>query len=257
MISFFRTIRRKLIARKRIARYAVYAVGELLLVVTGILIALQVNTWNENRKLSHERVKLLHVLKADFQIHYQDIEHVIRNGEHIKAVQERLLGYSSGKIPIDIPDDSLRSLMQEWYRFSPLRSVTSSLDQAIATGTITLIENQALISGLNSHRNRVNGYERVFNRAGSFIWSENFALIAPVLGMSQGLMVLPGIDTAPEQHPSFELSGEALGAFLQQPEIYALIHQAYVSTVLLNNWAQGLRSETETILAEIENSLNN
>lgn len=50
MISFFRKIRRKLLAENRVTRYLVYAVGEILLVVIGILIALQVNNWNEERK---------------------------------------------------------------------------------------------------------------------------------------------------------------------------------------------------------------
>jgi len=177
MISLFRTIRRNLIARKRVARYTLNAVGEVLLVVTGILIAFQVNTWNENRQLSQERVKLLNVLKADFQIHYQDIERNLQHGEYLRTVQERLLGYSSGNTPIDIPADSLRFLMQEWMAFSPLGASTASLDQAISTGKINLIDNEALISGLNRHRNVVVGYERVFDRAGSFVWSDNFVLI--------------------------------------------------------------------------------
>jgi hypothetical protein len=50
MISFFRKIRQKLLSQNQITRYLVYALGEIFLVVIGILIALQVNNWNENRK---------------------------------------------------------------------------------------------------------------------------------------------------------------------------------------------------------------
>ncbi|NVJ85119.1 MAG: hypothetical protein HWE15_02380 [Algoriphagus sp.] len=50
MISFFRKIRQKLLSQNRVTRYLVYALGEIFLVVIGILIALQVNIWNENRK---------------------------------------------------------------------------------------------------------------------------------------------------------------------------------------------------------------
>lgn len=51
MIKFFRHIRRNMISQKSISRYLLYAIGEILLVVIGILIALQVNNWNEENKM--------------------------------------------------------------------------------------------------------------------------------------------------------------------------------------------------------------
>lgn len=50
MIKFFRKIRRKLLQGGKFKRYLIYAVGEILLVVIGILIALQINNWNEEQK---------------------------------------------------------------------------------------------------------------------------------------------------------------------------------------------------------------
>jgi hypothetical protein len=50
MISLFRKIRQKLLTENRVTKYLAYALGEILLVVIGILVALQVNTWNEERK---------------------------------------------------------------------------------------------------------------------------------------------------------------------------------------------------------------
>ena len=50
MLKFFRTIRKKLIEQDNVRKYLLYAIGEILLVVIGILIALQVNNWNEDRK---------------------------------------------------------------------------------------------------------------------------------------------------------------------------------------------------------------
>jgi len=71
------------------------------------------------------------------------------------------------------------------------------------------------------------------------------------------LLRIGTINAVPEQHPGFDVREEALGAFLQRPEIYALIHQTYISTVLVNDWVRVLQRNTETILAEIDRSLNN
>ena len=56
MIKFFRKIRFNLIGTKETGKYFKYAIGEIILVVIGILIALQVNNWNENR-IEHNRIK--------------------------------------------------------------------------------------------------------------------------------------------------------------------------------------------------------
>lgn len=50
MIKFFRKIRQHMIKENKASKYMLYAIGEIVLVVIGILIALQINNWNENRK---------------------------------------------------------------------------------------------------------------------------------------------------------------------------------------------------------------
>lgn len=50
MIKFFRNIRKNLLNEGKTSKYLKYAIGEIILVVVGILIALQINNWNEQRK---------------------------------------------------------------------------------------------------------------------------------------------------------------------------------------------------------------
>lgn len=81
MIKFFRKIRQNLLNEGKTTRYFKYAIGEIILVVIGILIALSINTWNETRK---ENIYLLKVygqirqdLKADtinLRISIEDLE---------------------------------------------------------------------------------------------------------------------------------------------------------------------------------------
>ena len=64
MIKFFRPLRRSLIQENKMGKYFKYAIGEIILVVIGILIALQINNWNENKKSKKdERYVLTEVLK--------------------------------------------------------------------------------------------------------------------------------------------------------------------------------------------------
>ncbi|OIQ30334.1 MAG: hypothetical protein BM564_02900 [Bacteroidetes bacterium MedPE-SWsnd-G2] len=59
MIHFFRSIRQILLSENKTGKYFKYAIGEIVLVVIGILIALSINTWNENKKQRVFEVKML------------------------------------------------------------------------------------------------------------------------------------------------------------------------------------------------------
>ncbi|GAA4817738.1 DUF6090 family protein [Litoribaculum gwangyangense] len=58
MIKFFRKIRQKLLSENKFSKYLIYAIGEIILVVIGILIALQINNWNENQKNNEKEISI-------------------------------------------------------------------------------------------------------------------------------------------------------------------------------------------------------
>lgn len=68
MIKFFRTIHKKMIEEDIIRKYLLYAIGEILLVVIGILIALQVNTFIENKKIANKEQAILIRLHEDREL---------------------------------------------------------------------------------------------------------------------------------------------------------------------------------------------
>lgn len=65
MIKFFQTIRQRLLTENKFSKYLLYAIGEIVLVVIGILIALGINNWNENRKTDIKVKNSLVALKND------------------------------------------------------------------------------------------------------------------------------------------------------------------------------------------------
>ena len=68
MINFFRKTRKKLADDNQFFKYSRYAIGEILLVVIGILIALSINTWNENRKQKLNDIKFLSNLHYEIEL---------------------------------------------------------------------------------------------------------------------------------------------------------------------------------------------
>jgi hypothetical protein len=68
MIRFFRTIRQNLLTQNRFTRYLVYALGEIALVMIGILLALQVNNWNNERKQTNHEQKVLKELLLNLRM---------------------------------------------------------------------------------------------------------------------------------------------------------------------------------------------
>jgi hypothetical protein len=76
MIKFFRKIRQKLLTQNKFSQYLIYAIGEIILVVIGILIALQLNNWNTDHKSSIEEIELLTEMKFNLE---KDIKDCIWN----------------------------------------------------------------------------------------------------------------------------------------------------------------------------------
>ena len=74
MIKFFRRIRQQLLSENKFSKYLLYALGEIILVVIGILIALQINTWNQERLNAKKETQFLHELKQNLNEDQQAVQ---------------------------------------------------------------------------------------------------------------------------------------------------------------------------------------
>ena len=82
MLKFFRRIRRKLIDEGNLKRYLIYAIGEVLLVMIGILLALQVNNWNERNKEGNQEEAFLIGVKNDLNKDLAVVEKLQKNSSY-------------------------------------------------------------------------------------------------------------------------------------------------------------------------------
>jgi len=71
MIKFFGRIRQRLLSENKFSKYLLYAIGEIVLVVIGILIALSINNWNEERKTKSKESGLLLQMKRNLELDLQ------------------------------------------------------------------------------------------------------------------------------------------------------------------------------------------
>ena len=74
MLPFFRKIRYHLAKDNQFFKYSRYAIGEIVLVVAGILIALQINNWNEDRKSRQVEIITLSELKNSIEANIQNMD---------------------------------------------------------------------------------------------------------------------------------------------------------------------------------------
>ena len=84
MIKFFRHIRKSLLMKNKTGKYFKYAIGEIILVVIGILIALAINNWNENRKTEQKLNQFLISLKSDLRNDLNEIK-VVTEDQSIRS----------------------------------------------------------------------------------------------------------------------------------------------------------------------------
>ena len=105
MIKFFRKIRQKLLSENKFSKYLLYAIGEIALVVIGILIALQINNWNESRKHRFQEITILQNIKEDINLDTLDISFNIEAYNKIINAEIKLLNFL--KSDLKQPSDSI------------------------------------------------------------------------------------------------------------------------------------------------------
>lgn len=143
MIKFFRRIRRQLLSENKFGKYLTYAIGEIILVVIGILIALQVNNLNEVRKSNLELDKINHNLIQEFEANQQALNTAIGGLEWTKTGGLEILSMI-GKSETELMNTNIDSLIETslfWPTWKPTNFVLNELK---STGKLSLLENSKI-----------------------------------------------------------------------------------------------------------------
>ena len=93
MIKLFRNIRKNLIAEGKTKKYILYAVGEIILVVIGILIALQINNWNEQQKAKSTEIYVLKEVLSNLNEDAIILNEIIEQRQKAKTSVANMFNY--------------------------------------------------------------------------------------------------------------------------------------------------------------------
>ncbi|MFY0630266.1 MAG: hypothetical protein JXR05_07780 [Flavobacteriaceae bacterium] len=143
MIKFFRHIRQGLVNENKFSKYFLYAGGEILLVVIGILLALQFNSWNTNNKELekeewylnnilddiHYQTQTLEIIEKDYNVTIAAAKSILKNYYHQKSFQG-----------IDSLNNKLNLLM--YAQFFP--NTNNTYQELVSSGQLSLIKNKNL-----------------------------------------------------------------------------------------------------------------
>ncbi|UPS91450.1 DUF6090 family protein [Bizionia sp. M204] len=174
MVSAIRKIRKRLLEQNRFKRYIFYAIGEIFLVVIGILLALQINTWSkENHNLKLEKV-LLEDFKSDFIIQKELIIEQIDYEIGIMAKIDSALQFMN-------PDYDKATLPRKLHELTARRTFKANratFNNMIASGSVNLISNASVQNTIVRYFQRLDYVESVVNNNNLYMVDSNFGKFA-------------------------------------------------------------------------------
>lgn len=150
MLKFFRHIRQKLVQEGHLSKYLIYALGEIILVVVGIIIALQINIWNEQRKDYNQIEKNAKSLAEDIRDDIEMIKVIKYTAEQINLRIDSLTVYVQNKRIEEI--SNLNLLNYTWIQvYRPYSWNRVTLEELKSSGNLSLIENKELLKMISDY----------------------------------------------------------------------------------------------------------
>ena len=148
-MKIFRNVSQKLASENKVTAYLRYAVGEILLVVIGILIALQVNNWNKNKDQKAEEHNALINLKQDFSYNKKQLDSLISKTNYFVEIGMEILKHTGAK-PKPKSKDAFNKLLNDIATTPHYYPQNGFLDDLINSGRLDIISNAQLRNKLSS-----------------------------------------------------------------------------------------------------------
>lgn len=194
MIKFFRKIRQRLLAENKITRYLFYAIGEIVLVVIGILIALQINNWNN--EVQEDKLSLLYYkeLLSDVESDIESLKGRIEYSTKVKSSLDTLIDALQNKTYSSANPDTLQYAMNCYYRVPGWTFNLNTYKELESSGNLRYIKNDEIKSAITEYANGVESAQTVRERYTADIISKAFYIDQYVFTSTTGNELVSVID---------------------------------------------------------------
>ncbi|MEO2053483.1 DUF6090 family protein [Flagellimonas beolgyonensis] len=160
MLKFFRKIRQNLLSEGKTGKYLKYAIGEIILVVIGILIALQINNWNENRKNKLLEQQLLKALLTEFETNLANLDLVIKFNDSNIQNSVSLGRYTGPSLPA-FNEKELSELMVGIFKIEPRFTPSQgTVMEVINSGKLSVLSDAKLRKALSDWQSTLESVKR-------------------------------------------------------------------------------------------------
>ena len=252
MIKFFRQIRFNLMSENKTGKYLKYAIGEIILVVFGILIALSINNWNEDVKNKRSEIHYLKRIVNDLE---NDISEFELTKETAQKRNDRVLFLLDVLKEVDLvqksPDYFVTSIVIAGYTHRPTIS-NHSFEELKSVGRLSLIRNEELRVSITKY------YNAIFNQSQWKFISEDVQLkyddySAGILNQEQLSQVITRSDTLIIS--KIELD-EIYKRFLSKNEFHSILPRTFADKYEFIVNMNDAKKDAEILKNKIQNEIN-
>ena len=143
MIKFFRHIRQTLIMENKTSKYLKYAIGEIVLVVIGILIALQINNWNQDRLATIEEHTIYKNLNTEFKTNRILLQEDITRNENSMTAGKILMDLM-GSDEYTLKAKNIDSLIFQFFESGGINFSENTILELVQSGKMQYIQNDTI-----------------------------------------------------------------------------------------------------------------
>ncbi len=262
-MKLFRTVRAHMLKENRFSRYFLYAIGEIVLVVIGILIALQLNLLKEERNQRRQEVQTLEQLHDEFTSNLMQLDEKIAMRKIMINAGIQLLAYHDD--PSLIVPDSVETYIARTTVSPTFDPVTNDL---ITSGRLYLISNMALrrkLSTWTSELVQVTEEEEAWIGLNRNVYAPFLRAYYPMRNVHaakwSGLDVVRTIMLDKKNAVNMDISRSRrtpdLAALFARPEAEDLLSTVVSASLFANRQSEALRASIVEILDLIDAELKN